>query len=447
MAMDEITPAVAPADLADVTEFASGGLFTGFEGYATPTVDDYQQAMRQGIVVPDANVLLNLYRYTADARDDLLAVLARLGDRLWVPHQVLHEFWRNRESVLRDPRGTEKTLADLTTLRDRAASTFRTWANRVSLPAEKMEHITTLLKSLNDDFDAVMSGIDEFADATAVEAARDTTKDQVLNALGPILKNRVGSALDKQAYAAAVTEGLRRVEAREPPGYMDKKKGDNTAAGDYLVWRQVLLESQARHCDVLFVTGDVKEDWWRDEQGERRGPRIELVDELRRQSGAQLYMLRPTQLADYARTALEITVREESVQDIDRVDKFLSEPQETLPQGGWNAESLHRWLKQLELEAPVQAAAIGVAARQNGFVSRDQVYAIGKYPEGRSLKGFTRQINRITDLYRDQGFVPENAVDIVWAVYNEDSPEAGQAAGFRLHNDVLPLFLQDAQTL
>jgi hypothetical protein len=99
----------------------------------------------------------------------------------------------------------------------------------------------------------------------------------------------------------------------------------------------------------------------------------------------------------------------------------------------------------LELEAPVQAATINVAAGQDGFVSRDQVYAIGKYPEGRSLKGFTRPINRITDLYRNQGFVPASAVDIVWAVYNEDSPEAGQAAGFRIHKDVLPLITAELQ--
>jgi hypothetical protein len=99
----------------------------------------------------------------------------------------------------------------------------------------------------------------------------------------------------------------------------------------------------------------------------------------------------------------------------------------------------------LELEAPVQAATISAAARQNGFVSRDQVYAIGKYPEGRSLKGFTRPINRITELYRDQGFVPAKAVDIIWAVNNEDSPEAGQAAGFRIHEDVLPLVIAESQ--
>ena len=37
----------------------------------------------------DANVLLNLYRYNESPRDDLLEVLQKVGDRLWVPHQVI----------------------------------------------------------------------------------------------------------------------------------------------------------------------------------------------------------------------------------------------------------------------------------------------------------------------------------------------------------------------
>jgi hypothetical protein len=190
---------------------------------------------------------------------------------------------------------------------------------------------------------------------------------------------------------------------------------------------------------------DVKEDWWREEHGERRGPRIELVDELRRRAGTQLFMLRPTQLLEYAGTALAVTVRDESVQDADRVDRLLSESEEAPPQGGWDTGSLTRLLRQLELEAPVQAATIGVAVRQNGFVSRDQVYAIGKYPEGRSLRGFTRPINRITQPYRDQRFVPEDAVDILWTVYNKESPDDGWAAGFRVHKDVLPLLKEEAE--
>jgi hypothetical protein len=72
------------------------GMFDGFEGYRKPSAQQQRDALRTALVVVDANVLLNLYRYTATTRDDLFAVLSTVGDRLWVPHQVMREFWRNR---------------------------------------------------------------------------------------------------------------------------------------------------------------------------------------------------------------------------------------------------------------------------------------------------------------------------------------------------------------
>ncbi|WP_374225410.1 PIN-like domain-containing protein [Streptomyces sp. AC602_WCS936] len=49
-------------------------------------------------------MLLNLYRYTEQARTDLLGALGALGNRLWVPHQVLTEFWANRETAIHNAR-------------------------------------------------------------------------------------------------------------------------------------------------------------------------------------------------------------------------------------------------------------------------------------------------------------------------------------------------------
>ena len=47
---------------------------------------------------------------------------------------------------------------------------------------------------------------------------------------------------------------------------------------------------------MLLVTGDAKDDWWRMEHGQARGPRAELVYEMQLAAGAQLYMLRPESL-------------------------------------------------------------------------------------------------------------------------------------------------------
>lgn len=76
------------------------GLYDDFRGYRVPSEAELDGALQSATVVVDANVLLNLYRYNGATRDDLLGVLRRLDDRLWVPHQVAREFWRNRLAVL-----------------------------------------------------------------------------------------------------------------------------------------------------------------------------------------------------------------------------------------------------------------------------------------------------------------------------------------------------------
>ncbi len=46
------------------------GLYDGFEAYRTPTEVDYRRLLTSGLVVPDTNVFLNLYRYNDETRTD-----------------------------------------------------------------------------------------------------------------------------------------------------------------------------------------------------------------------------------------------------------------------------------------------------------------------------------------------------------------------------------------
>jgi hypothetical protein len=93
-------------------------------------------------------------------------------------------------------------------------------------------------------------------------------------------------------------------------------------------------------------------------------------------------MLRPESLLLHARYVLEVEVRDESVQDVERVDRFLA----TGESGGWTAETLQELLDRLSTRGPVQAAVIRQAAKSSGFVSRDAVYELRGYDEARTLK-------------------------------------------------------------
>ena len=53
------------------------------------------------LIVLDTNVLLNLYRYNEEARNDFINALKSYEGRLWIPYQVGLEFHRRRETIMR----------------------------------------------------------------------------------------------------------------------------------------------------------------------------------------------------------------------------------------------------------------------------------------------------------------------------------------------------------
>jgi PIN domain-containing protein len=73
-----------------------------FPGYYAPK--DFQELWDRATFVLDANVLLNLYRFPKPAADELLSVLDKIGDRLWVPYQAALEYQVNRLDVINEQR-------------------------------------------------------------------------------------------------------------------------------------------------------------------------------------------------------------------------------------------------------------------------------------------------------------------------------------------------------
>lgn len=410
------------------------GLYAGFEGYRTPSADDFRHVMTAGIVVPDANVLLNLYRYSADARDGLMSALESVGAQLWVPNQVLVEFWRNRETVIRDnPRYSQATIEQLEDFSKKAIERLRQWANRVSLPADGA---SSLSDAISAGFDKAIEGIDGF-DAMESDIARDTAKDPILPQLEAILKDRAGAPFEKGDCSAAAAEALRRIQNNEPPGFQDKNKPNDQATGDFFVWEQTIRHAELHRCDVLFITADTKTDWWRFEAGEPRGPRPELVDEILTRTGQRLFMLRPAAFLGLAKQLLEVDISDESVATAAAVDDRISE--RDLRDGGWNADAVEELLMQMVWDSPVQTEVLMTAARQGGSVDRATVFEIGDFPETRQLKGFTRPILRIAQELRNRGGIHVDAVDLLQAYYEGRSGNPSLADGFRIPSVVAPL--------
>lgn len=281
------------------------------------TADDYARFVTDGLIAVDANVLLHLYRLTPDVRKDVLALFGRIGERLWIPHQVGLEFHRNRLTVIREQEQTEqklRTAVDETADRlDQVVNGFR-------------DHPAIDKAALRSIIDAGFAEIRTYLDAAttgsylSVQAAMRS--DKVLDSITALFAGKVGEPYSDDRMRELEAVAKDRFEQLIPPGYADKKKDGNRDCGDYILWRQLLDEAAERKVPVVFITNDQKEDWYRRIHGLTTGPRFELVNEMQQEAGVDFHAQTLALFIDRAPASLRAPVKETTVTEVVRLDEL-----------------------------------------------------------------------------------------------------------------------------
>jgi hypothetical protein len=379
------------------------------------------------LVSVDANVLLNLYRYNEQTTNDLLAIFARLGDRLAVPYQAIREFHRNRLTAIGNPEGAGQELRGALEKNQRSTNdALARWAKQVALDATELVRLQAVV---SDAYEAVREAAGE-ADPDKVRTDTPAVRDRVLSRLATLLEGRVLAQPPEDVWTQLVEEGQRRVDQQRPPGYLDADKADANpegAAGDFLVYRQACEEAKRCELDLVIVTADEKEDWWWRHRSVAIGPRPEMVNEFFELSGGhRLFLLTPRDLLQRS-TVLDVHVSPDSLEDAAQARSELDAVE------AWTAEGVQELLRRLDAEGQVQADVIRMAAELGGTVDRDTVYRICGYDDSRMLRGFTRPAARITTDLQREGLVATRVAPMLVPLYPDDV----RAAGFRIPAEVV----------
>ncbi|MFG3696358.1 PIN-like domain-containing protein [Micromonospora sp. NPDC047620] len=407
-----------------------GGIFDGFEGYRSVERADLDRVLRSGIVALDTNLLLDLYRYSKSAREQVFAALEAVPAALFMPAQVQKEFWRNRDQVIREVIATN-SVSGLREARKKASGELASWGTRTMSESEAKE----LHDLLDAAFRQVIARVEQGGSGLNLRAAlRDIADDPVLGRLAALFQGRVGRPFTAERLTELVAAGRQRYARRIPPGYMDADKPgqQEEGTGDYLVWEQLIQRASAEGKDLLFVTRDRKEDWWRlDAAREPIGPRVELINEMADRAGVRFYMAVPEDFLEAASEAFEVEVSEST---LDTTERLAEEPEPDGPVP-WSRELFETLLSRLEESGyPLRATVLREAARDaKGFVPRQRVYELGEYHDGRLLVGFTRPVmGAMRDLVAT-GSLPEGLEPALRAHYLRP----GKAEGFVVPRSVV----------
>lgn len=267
--------------------------------------------IRTATVVLDTNCLLELYRLSSSSRGQALDALDAVRTQLWMPNQVGIEFFRNLPAV-RDQllKAYEQCVVELQKVRKPAIAGFGAkdsfQQSRKAVTAaidEALELLIGTINALRDGDESVVRG----------------DCDKILARLEYLFEGRVGEPPSVEALEARVRRfETYRAPNRIPPGYDDAGKGTPiSAAGDYLLWCEVLDYAESKSSDVLLVTNDEKSDWSVRVPGMGAAPRPELAREFATRTGKAYQQINLAQFMKLASSELSVTVGLEAIEEIE----------------------------------------------------------------------------------------------------------------------------------
>lgn len=424
-----------------------------FPWYVRPTEEEFQQLWEEATFVFDANVLLDLYRFSRTYKEDFIDVIEKLEGRVWLPHQVAEEFMRNRALPI------SRQLAVLKNTEERVAE----WA-------EKTSSLTDLKESLEDvgnrrgpvqrEIDSLLEKSSEFEDSVKnfeshileeIEALRkellptgaraNKSSDDTLEKLESIVEDSIGESFEKKRLKELYQEGEKRFAKKIPPGFKDSGKNtDPKKYGDWILWKQILDYAEAKPTSVIFVTSETKEDWWEEESGQTVGPLPKLRKEFQKETEKEFWMYPRGQFLKYAnryvstevsKSSIEETEKEKNKQDRFSISINLSDVEKSRAQQTRKMKSL---VLDLELDTIFDdTKSIIKKIKSNKsfmfrYLSSINVSKRDRYRAIESVKGYISEIQLFLDTGEEYEAISKTTelVSLLQAIISRQEDKAGQ---------------------
>lgn len=265
------------------------------------------------LIVFDTNVLLNLYRYNEESRNEFINVIKTYKERLWIPYQVGLEFHRRRENIMR-----------------KNAEAYETLGNNISvqlvkavdiLSNEYARHPYIDMKDIRKKVERCATSIRKSLEAQGKKHPDYFEKDDILDAVSNLFDGCVGNDFTEDELEALYKEGERRYANQVPPGYCDEKnkkdKAKRSLYGDLVVWKQVIAYAKEKEQCVIFITDDHKSDWWDKVEG-KHSPRKELIREFIDNTGQNVLIYDSGRFLEYAKRN-KAKVSPKTIREVEKV--------------------------------------------------------------------------------------------------------------------------------
>lgn len=303
-----------------------------FPGQFRPSAEGFQSLWSDCIFAVDANVLLNLYRYSPETRSELERTIASVKERLFVPHQAAKEFLKNRLGVTVGQ--AEEYTKAIKAIND-LSSTLSNKKKHPFLPEAELPKFNSQVEKLVAQLDSQRTLL-----------LNRLISDEILEFIESIFEGRTGSPFDDTTLKSLTAEGDLRYQNEIPPGYKDGKKdasGDPYRKfGDLIVWKQLIAKAKTAGKPIVFITDDKKEDWWLEQSGRTIGPRTELRDEFIAEVNKDFWMYTVDKFIEEAARTQNTQVSEKVIEEIIQVSAEVQAERTAISESNYFRKAITR---------------------------------------------------------------------------------------------------------
>lgn len=253
---------------------------SSFKEYFRPSNEELNELWNNSTFIVDANVLLNLYRYSEETKKELENAINQIKDKIFITHQAAKEFFQNRLDVSSNPvKEYKDTISEIEKLKAKLSSKNK----HPVLPEDKISNFKTYLDELVKTLDEQQKSLDN-----------RLTDDKILLFIRELFDKKTGEPFNENELKGISEEGERRYENKIPPGFKDDKKNSGNDLyrkyGDLIMWKQIIKFSKEQNKSVIFITDDKKEGWWLEHSGKTISPRPEIIKEFYNETEREFWM-------------------------------------------------------------------------------------------------------------------------------------------------------------
>jgi hypothetical protein len=233
--------------------------------------EEIEHIWETAIIIVDTNVLLDLYRYNKDTRNSILKSLKKFKNRMYMPYQVATEFFRNRTKIIcEETKNIDNLEQELNSILDE-----HLWKSHIMSRRHIASDIKERLKNgINNEISKFCEEVKE------INGKINVFQDVILEEIISLFNDNLGNEPTKEALEDLHKEAQYRQDNKIPPGYKDSNKEGNKKYGDYILWRQIIEIGKSKKKPIIFITSDMKDDWWERECGKTIG----LLPELKKEA-------------------------------------------------------------------------------------------------------------------------------------------------------------------